>query len=112
MTVATTAGGEVTAHKVDAVAWGVFFIWIGMALLANRGWGIGLLGAGILILAKQTARMYMALALEMFWVLVGAFFVMGGVWELLSVHVSLMPIVCIVAGVALLISALVESAKE
>jgi hypothetical protein len=68
MTVATTVGGEVTAQKVDAVAWGVFFIWMGIALLAHLGWGVGLLGAGILILGKQMAKMYMALALEMFWV--------------------------------------------
>jgi hypothetical protein len=112
MTVATLVGGQVTAHKLDAVAWGLFFIWIGIAVLANLGWGIALLGVGILILGKQTARKYMALAIEMFWVVVGALFVMGGVWELLSVRVSLIPVVCIMAGIALLVSALSENAKQ
>jgi hypothetical protein len=110
MTVAMAVGGEVTAHKLDAVAWGLFFLWIGIALLANLSWGIGLLGVGVLILGMQTARKYMALPLEIFWVVVGVLFVMGGVWELLSVRVSLIPVVCIVAGIALLISVLSEKA--
>jgi hypothetical protein len=110
MTVAMAVGGEVTAHKLDAVAWGLLFLWIGIALLANLSWGIGLLGVGVLILGMQTARKYMALPLEIFWVVVGVLFVMGGVWELLSVRVSLIPVVCIVAGIALLISVLSEKA--
>ena len=106
MTVATMTGGEVTAQKLDAVAWGLFFIWVGIAFLANLGWGIGLLGVGVLTLGMQAARKSMALALETFWVVVGLLFVLGGVWELLSVRVSLIPIICILAGVALLVSAL------
>ena len=99
--------GRITIRKLDAIGWGLFFIWIGTALLANLGWGIGLLGVGILILGGQMARKYMALRFETFWALVGALFVIGGVWELLSVRVSLTPILCIVAGAALLVSALV-----
>jgi hypothetical protein len=37
---------------------------------------------------------------------VGFLFVLGGVWELLSIQFSLVPIVLIVAGAALLLSAL------
>jgi hypothetical protein len=33
-------------------------------------------------------------------------FVLGGVWELLTVRVGLIPVVCIVAGVLLLLSVL------
>ena len=112
MTVAMMVSGHGTAHKLDAVAWGLFFIWIGVAFLANLSWGIGLLGVGVLILGMQTARKYMAFTSEMFWVAVGLLFLLGGVWELLGVHVSLIPVVCIVAGIALLISALPQNAKE
>jgi hypothetical protein len=49
--------------------------------------------------------------LETFWVLVGVLFLLGGIWDLLSVHVSLTPIVCIVAGVLLLGSALLSKPK-
>ncbi|MFC1694280.1 hypothetical protein ACFL1R_12320 [Candidatus Latescibacterota bacterium] len=38
------------ARKLDAAGWGLFFIWIGIALLSNVGWGIGLLGMGIITL--------------------------------------------------------------
>jgi hypothetical protein len=112
MTVATVAGGQITAHKLDAVAWGLLLVWIGVALLANLGWGIGLLGVGILILGKQVTRKYMALALEMSAVVVGALFIMGGVWQLLDVRVSLIPVICIVAGIAILASALSEDAND
>jgi len=33
-----------TVHKLDAAAWGVFFLWVGIALVAGLGWGVGLLG--------------------------------------------------------------------
>lgn len=102
----------VTAHKLDVAGWGLFFVWIGIALLANFGWGIGLLGVGILILGGQMARKYMGLRFEAFWAVVGGLFVIGGVWELLSVRVSLIPILCIVAGVALLVSVLGEKTRD
>jgi hypothetical protein len=107
-----TPEGRVTAHKLDVVGWGLFFIWIGIALLANLGWGMGLVGVGFLVLVGQLARKYMGLRFEAFWAIVGALFVIGGVWEFLSVRVSLIPILCIVAGVALVVSAVVGKPKE
>lgn len=104
--VITTEGGHTIAHKLDVFAWSFFFIWIGVALLSNVGWGIGLLGVGIIILGKQATRQYMALGFETFGVVCGVLFVLGGIWELLSVRISLVPIVCIAAGAALLLSAL------
>jgi hypothetical protein len=95
-----------TAHRLDSIGWGLFFIWIGIALLANLGWGVGLVGVGIIMLGRQAARRFAALEIEGFWILVGALFVLGGVWEILSIRVGLIPILCIGAGVALLASAL------
>jgi hypothetical protein len=109
---ATIEDGRATTHKLDEFVWSFFFIWIGIALLANLGWGIGLLGVGILILGKQATRKYMALRLEMFGVVVGVLFVLCGIWELLSIRVSLIPIVFIAAGVALLASALFGKPKD
>jgi hypothetical protein len=106
--IGAAADKQVTVKKLDAIAWGLFFIWIGIALLANLGWGIGLLGVGLLILGGQIARRIVALRIEAFWILVGALFVIGGVWEMLSVRVGLIPILCIGAGMALLVSALVS----
>jgi hypothetical protein len=92
--------------KVEGFAWGLFFIWVGVVLLAELGWGVGLLGVGILVLGGQMARKQMALQLETFWLVIGTFFVLGGIWSLLGIRVSLMPVVSILAGIALLVSAL------
>jgi hypothetical protein len=110
--VGTMADGGITAHKLDVAGWGLFFIWIGIAVLANLGWGIGLAGVGVLVISGQLARKYMGLTFEAFWAVVGAVFVLGGIWEILSVRVSLIPILCIAAGVALLGSVLVGKPKE
>ena len=95
----------VVAHKLDAAAWGLFFVWVGVALIANIGWGPGLVGVGVITLGGQLARKYLSLTVERFWVAVGLLFVLGGVWELLGLRFSLVPILLIVAGVALLLSA-------
>ncbi len=46
----------VTSDKIGSVAWAVFFIWAGVALLANVPWGWFLLGVGIVTLTAQIAR--------------------------------------------------------
>ena len=98
-------------HKnLDAAGWGLFFIWIGVAVLSKVGWGEGLLGVGIITLGAQVARRYFGLKLEGFWVVVGFFFVLGGVWKLLNVQLGLLPILCIAAGLVLLVSTLVRRA--
>ena len=86
----------------------------GLALhcFQNFGWGVGLLGVGIIVLGKQAIREYMALGFETFEVVCGVLFVLGGVWELLSIRISLVPVVCIAAGVALLLSALFGKATD
>lgn len=107
-----TSEGRLTAHKLDAIGWGLFFIWVGLAVLVNLGWGAGLVGVGILVIGGQLARKYTGLTFEGFWALVGACFVIGGLWELFSVHASLIPILCIAAGVALVVSALLSKPRE
>jgi hypothetical protein len=102
----TVASRRTLAKKLDAVGWGLFFIWIGVALLAHIGWGVGLLGVGLITLGAQAARKYLAVEVEGFWVVVGLLFVLGGIWELLSVQVSLVPILLIVVGIILLVSTL------
>jgi hypothetical protein len=43
-------------RTLDAVGWGVFFIWIGIAVLADLGWGVGLIGFGLIIVGSLAAR--------------------------------------------------------
>ena len=90
--------------KVAAVGWGLFFIWIGIAWLMNVGTGVGLLGVGIITLGIQVVRKSFNLKLEDVWIVVGALFVISGLWELLQIKMDLVPILIIVAGLALLVS--------
>jgi|GEM_PF-983008 len=92
------------ARKLGAVGWSLFFIWIGVALLMKVDVGIGLLGVGVITLGAQAARKYFNLKLEGFWVVVGLVFVIGGIWALFEPRLPLLPIVLIVAGLALLVS--------
>ena len=90
---------------LDAVGWGLFFIWVGIAFLANVPLGVGLLGVGVITLAMQAVRRYFRLKVQGFWIAVGAVFVLSGFWDLLQEKLSLVPIVLIVIGLAIVVSA-------
>jgi len=45
-------------RKLDAVGCALFFIWMGIAILANVGWGIGLIGVGLIIIGLMVVREY------------------------------------------------------
>ncbi len=98
------------AKKVDAAGWGLFFIWVGITFLASLGWGVGLLGVGIIILGVQLARKYLGLSIEGFSLAIGVIFLFGGLWELLGKAApgGLVPILFIIAGALLLLSALMR----
>jgi hypothetical protein len=100
---------QVLHRKLDAAGWSLFFIWTGIAFLTDVGWGPGLLGVGIITLGAQAARKYFGLKLEGFWIAVGFFFVAGGIWELYKIQFELWPILCVIAGIALLGSRLIGS---
>ena len=92
------------AKKLDAVGWAIFFIWAGVAWIANVGFGVGLIGVAAIILGKQAIRRLLGFNLEFFWIVAGIGFAIGGLWEYLEVQTPLAPIVLIIAGIALLVS--------
>jgi hypothetical protein len=103
--------GRVSAAMIDAAGWGMFFIWVGMAFLADVGWGVGLLGIGIIALGAQATRKYFALKLDRFGLALGILFVVAGVLQLLDIQVDrtpippwLVPLLFIAVGVAILVS--------
>jgi len=99
-----SATGKGMGKRLDGIGWGLFFIWVGVSLLMDLGWGVGLIGVAAIILLGQSARRYYGLAVEKFWAVVGVLFLLGGIWELFQVQVGLVPILLIVAGCALLLS--------
>jgi hypothetical protein len=98
----SSAEKSAPARQLDSVAWAVFFIWVGIAMLAEVPWGWFLLGVGVLIVVAQFARWQMGMKIEGFWVACGAVFLAGGLWQLLNLPWPLAPILLILLGVALL----------
>ncbi len=105
--------------KLDAVGWGLFFIWIGIAFLADVGWGVGLLGVGVIALGTQVARKYFSLPVEWFGLLIGIAFVLCGVWELLNIPLaqgiipgSLLPMLLVALGIVLIVFALARKPRH
>jgi hypothetical protein len=98
-------------QRLDAVGWGLFFLWVGIALLLDVGWGVGLLGVGIITLGEQAARRYFRIGLDGFWVVVGVLFLAGGMWELAQIQISMVPFLMILVGLAVLASAVKKRSK-
>lgn len=89
--------------KFEAIGWALFFIWIGVAWIADVGLGVGLLGVAAIIIGMQVVRKVSDVPVEGFWVLVGLGFAVAGFWQWYDFQLPLAPIVFIVVGVAMLI---------
>jgi hypothetical protein len=92
------------ANKLPAAGWGLFFIWIGIALLLQLSTGIILLGIGTIALLVQVARKYLNLRIELFNVVIGLLFMIGGFWENYKHDSPLIPVFLIIVGTGLLLS--------
>jgi hypothetical protein len=97
------------ASKISGASFGAFLVWVGASYIIPWGPGIGLLGVGVIILGAQLARVSYKLALEWFWVVIGALFLAAGASDLSGVAMPwgyVFPILLIVVGVALIVSIL------
>jgi len=94
------------ALKIAILGWGLFLLWVGASFLFDVGWGIGLIGVGILTLIVQVVRRAFRLRTEGFWVLAGCAFMALGVWELAAIDVSVGPVLLIVFGIVVVVFAL------
>lgn len=101
-----TGGDEGAAQKLDTVSWALFIIWIGMAILFDVGWGWALLGVAAVILGGVALRWYKKLPIEGFWVAMGLVLLACAVWEFFAISWRLLPILIIVFGVVVLLSAI------
>lgn len=93
-----------TEDKLDAIGWGIFFIWVGVCIYAGLGFAVGLLVTGIIVLGMQFIAKLSGYSFEGFWVVCGALFIIGGLWGVFKIEFELIPILLIAAGVLLIIS--------
>ena len=99
-------------HKVGIGSWGLFFIWLGLGLLLDVDDAIWLLGVAAIVLGTQVLKSRLELKVEGFWIVVGLCFLLGGVWNLFSVTVSLVPVLLLLGGAALLVTAFWKTKKQ
>jgi hypothetical protein len=93
-----------TEKNIDAIGWGSFLIWVGIAIIADFGFPIGLLGVGIITLIAQIMRKSFNHKVEVFWVIAGFLFVIGGISGIMKIDIPLIPILIIIAGIVILTS--------
>lgn len=91
------------SSRYDAAGWALFFIWVGVAWLAELSLATGLLGVAVITLGMQGLRKVLGVPVEGFWVLVGLGFAVAGAWQWLDVERPFGPVVLIAIGVALLL---------
>lgn len=108
----STEQNQVIAKTIERIGWGLLFIWVGVAFLANIGWGSGLLGVGAIMLGAQAARSYFGMNLDLFGLALGVCFAVGGLSQMFDLRLDmapisgwLVPLLFIAAGVAALVSA-------
>ncbi|MBT8090012.1 MAG: hypothetical protein KJO01_07370 [Gammaproteobacteria bacterium] len=89
--------------KFDAAGWALFFIWVGIAWLAEVSLAVGLLGVAAITLGMQAIRKVSGVRVEGFWILVGLGFAVAGSWQWFDVEKPFAPIILIVIGVALFV---------
>jgi hypothetical protein len=100
------AGATEHSRQVDAIAWALFFIWIGVALLAGISWAWSLLGIGVIILGAQAMLYLSGDKVDGFWVACGLVFLAAGFWELIGLTWQLAPILLVLVGLVMLGNAL------
>lgn len=92
--------------RLEALGWGLFFIWVGTAWLSGASSGVALLGVGVITLGVQGLRKQSGLRIEGFWVVVGSLFLLGGLWSVFDIRFELVPLLLIAGGILLLLAAI------
>lgn len=100
------------SRQIDSGAWAVFFIWLGVVMLAGLPWAWFLVGVGVLILGAQLVRRQRDLMIETFGIIIGLIILAAGIWDLFALPLPLMPVVLIVLGGYLLWKTLSPKAES
>ena len=97
------------ARQLDSGVWAVFFIWIGVGMLAAVPWGWFLVGVGALIGVGQLARRQIGLPVDGFWIACAVVILGAGFWDAFRLPWPLAPIFLIALGLWLLAKTVMSS---
>ena len=86
--------------RIEDVAKGILFIWIGGAWALGFSLNIGLTGIALILFSSQAARKVLGLEVQLFWIIVGAIFLLSGLMQIL--HVNLIAIFFIAIGIMII----------
>lgn len=87
-----------TEQKLDAIGWGLFFIWIGVALFLQFQLQTSLVGIGVIILCMQIVRKYFKFKFEPFYLIVGICLVIFNLVKISHINIPIIPIALIIIG--------------
>lgn len=90
------------ARSVDSIGWALFFMWVGIVLLANLSWTVSLIGTAAIILAVQGTLYFRGERLDVFMAAVAVVLLVGAVTDVYGSVWSLFPALLIVIGIAML----------
>jgi len=89
--------------RIDAVLWGLFFVWMGVILLwKEMPVGVGSLGIGGIVLGGALARLVFGTTVSLYWLIIGAVFILAGIGGLSGIDLPFLSVALIVCGVLLL----------
>jgi len=108
----TSENKTADARQLDAIAWALFLIWVGVAVLANFGWGWVLLGLSAIVLGAQAALWRKTEKYETFAVVCGLIFLAGGAWQVLGLTWPLAPVLLIALGAGMLWNAIFRAPAQ
>ena len=94
-----TVNDHALSKRIATVGWGLFLVWIGIAMLAALPGGAGLLGIGVVALGIQAARAFFSLPLEGSWVVGGVIFTATGFVKMAGTNVPVLPLLLVAAGI-------------
>lgn len=107
----TRLGAPPEARRLEVAAWGVFFIWVGVAVVANIPIGVGLIGVGAIVLVAHAARKVAGMPRAWSWIIVGLGLVAAGLGNRYALDVPFIPVLLFGTGALLLALAVGRSGR-
>lgn len=89
-------------RSIDKIGWALFFIWVGVALLASFSWTVSLIGTAAIILGVQATLLVRGERLDVFMGAVGVVLLIGVVADEYGSPLSLFPALLVVIGITML----------